>query len=389
MGVWGTWHNCVDRVSAPRMRPIVLGRTCAVSPYRATLRAVRLVGPGYTPCMLGPHRYRGTLVLCAVALLCLSTGVGPRSVGGAEGYPLSPHGRVGVYLTSYAACDSDTLAGLYGARARGELNAVVVNVKNMHGEITYASSVAAALRVGAVVARLDLRSFVRALHARGIYVIARQVLFYDPKLAAALGCEGDWVDPALPEVIDYNLRVAEEVAGYGVDELQFDYVRYPDDKAIGVVFEERRRAVTAFVEQAARLLSGRVHLSVDVFGRVLWPWNARGIDPIGQVLEDLAAVSDTVSPMVYPSHYSEPKYTQDPYRAVFDGLASGTQRTSTPLRPFLQVFDRGVPEHMPLRDYISAQIRAAQDSDADGYLFWHPACDYEELYQVLGSVARP
>jgi hypothetical protein len=290
-----------------------------------------------------------------------------------------------VYLTAYAAADPGLMDGVLAACARGDLNAVVINVKNMHGEITYRSNVNEALAIGAVTARLDLPTFVRGLQARGIYVIARQVLFYDPVLSTAHGGDDPWVDPANPAVIDYNLRIAEEVAGLGVDEVQFDYVRYPDDEAIGTVFHQRREAVAAFVRTAAQRLSGRVHVSVDVFGRVLWPWNAQGIDPIGQVLEDLAAVTDLVSPMVYPSHYSEARYTQDPYRAVFEGLRCGAERVTTPLRPFLQAFERGVPKTMSLNAYIAEQIRAAEDGGADGYLFWHPACAYGPLYEVLAS----
>jgi hypothetical protein len=309
--------------------------------------------------------------------------VGPRAVGGAEGYPLSPHGRVGVYLTSHAAGTHALLEGIYAACDRGDLNAVVINVKNMHGHITYHSTIDAP--AGAINARLDLGGLVRSLHRRGIYVIARQVLFYDPQLAASLKYSGPWVDPADPQVIDYNLRLAEDVARFGVDELQFDYIRYADDAPIGGAFAQRREAVSSFIRQAARRLSGRVHLSVDVFGRVLWPWNARGIDPIGQVLEDFAEPCDIISPMVYPSHYSEDRYTQDPYRTVFDALTHGTARVSTPLRPFLQAFERGVPDTMPLTVYIEAQIRAAEACGADGYLFWHPACEYGPLYRVLAS----
>jgi hypothetical protein len=137
------------------------------------------------------------------------------------------------------------------------------------------------------------------------------------------------------------------------------------------------------LQRARQLLSGRVVLSVDVFGRVLWEWNKKRIDPIGQSLEEIAAYVDLISPMLYPSHYKEQRYKDDPYVVVKEAMVSGKARVATPLRPFLQAFDQAIPSSLTLETYIQAQIQAAQDSGANGYLFWHPACDYTSLYMVL------
>ncbi|UCF10152.1 MAG: hypothetical protein JSW65_00245 [Candidatus Bipolaricaulota bacterium] len=333
------------------------------------------------------QRSRLLVVALAASLLLLIVGlsVGPLGSGGAHGYPRSPHGRVGVYLTSHAVSVRSILDGILRACERGALNAVVVNVKNMHGEVTFATTSARAREIGAVAERLDLGALTRRLHDLGIYVIARQVLFYDPKLADAQGRDTPWVDPTDDEVVSYNLELAAEVAAMGVDELQFDYIRYPDEDPIGDDYTSRRRAISGFLERARRRLSGRVFLSVDVFGRVLWPWNARGIDPIGQVLEEMAPACTVVSPMVYPSHYSEARYTQDPYGVVRDALRSGAGRIATSIRPFLQAFDRLIPAGMSLTEYIAQQIRAAREWGADGYLFWDPACDYGALFEALST----
>ena len=58
-------------------------------------------------------------------------------------------------------------------------------------------------------------------------------------------------------------------------------------------------------------------------------------------------------------------------------------RVDTPLRPFLQAFDMAIPAGMSLPQYIVAQIRAAEDAEADGYLFWNPRADYSALWQAL------
>ena len=329
------------------------------------------------------YQVRATLVL-----VCLFVGSFlPESDQGAvfeASQELQPgHGLVGVYLTSYAVGKPEIMDGVLEACRAGMLNAVVINVKNMYGEITYRSQISFARRLGGVTDRLDLARIIPSLRAEGIYVIARQVLFYDPIFAAYRGYEHEWVPVDDELAMSYNLAIAEEVADLGFDEIQFDYVRYADEGEYVATYEDRYAAVERFLGEASRRLSGRVAVSADLFGRVLWPWNLKRIDPIGQSLEGVSPMLDFISPMLYPSHYSEQKYRDDPYLTVHDALTAGTQRVDTPIRPFLQAFDRYLPANMSLEEYIREQIRAAEECGADGYLFWHPACDYAALYAAL------
>lgn len=296
----------------------------------------------------------------------------------------SPHGRIGIYLTSHGVTKPSILEDLLRAVNAGTLNAVVINVKNMHGEITYDSTVPLANKIGAATGRLDLPELLSTLRGNGLYLIARQVVFYDPKLSTYLGsADAPWVLPSDQQAVQYNLDIAQEVASLGFDELQFDYIRYPDEGTLTPIYEEHYRNVNRFLQKARHLLAGKIYLSADIFGRVLWDWNTKRIDPIGQSLEEMAASVDLFSPMLYPSHYRETYYRDDPYRVVSEALACGQARIDTPFRPFLQTFDRDIPVGMSLEDYISAQIRAARAAGADGYLFWHPACDYTALYNAL------
>lgn len=305
-----------------------------------------------------------------------------------QGSPLSyegasSHNKVGIYLTSYAIGKEGVLAGLEKAVKDGKLNAVVINVKNMHGEITYTSHVGLATRIGSSTGRVDMANLITRLHEQHVYVIARQVLFYDPKLANYLGYSDPWVYADDDVAVQYNLDIAQEVASLGVDEIQFDYVRYSDNGDLVAVYDSRYRAINAFLDYAKQLLGGRVKLSVDVFGRVLWNWNKKKIDPIGQSLEEIAPMVDFISPMVYPSHYSEQRYRDDPYGVVKEALLTGKSRVTTSLRPFLQAFDRYIPIGMTIEDYIRSQVRAANEVGTDGYLFWNPSCDYQALYRAL------
>jgi len=130
-------------------------------------------------------------------------------------------------------------------------------------------------------------------------------------------------------------------------------------------------------------------LSVDVYGRVMFPWNARRIDPIGQHLEGMAQWVDVVSPMLYPSHYAEQEFEEDPYGTVRRRLEYGRARIATPLRPYLQAFEMALPAGTTLVEYIVAEIEGAEVGKANGYLFWNPRSDYTALWEALGSRVGP
>ncbi len=291
--------------------------------------------------------------------------------------------RVGIYLTSHALAMPDVVSGFLAAREAGKLNALVINVKNMHGELTYDSDVPLADLIDASTGRIDFPLLLPELRRRGFYLIARQVVFFDPLLAEHYGLSTDWLPADSAEAREYNLAIAEEVAGFGFDEIQFDYIRYADGGELAPAYEARYEAIESFLAEARSRLGGRIVLSADLFGRVLWSWNERRIDPIGQSLEGICRYVDFVSPMLYPSHYVEQTYRDDPYGVVSDALTGAKERVGARFRPFLQAFDLKIPTGMSLEEYIAAQIRAARDAGADGYLFWHPACDYAALYNVL------
>ncbi len=336
--------------------------------------------------------YRFALLVLVVGVVGIQwLGTAPAAV--VLSTPASPargpsvNGRRGVYLTAYAASQIRLLEETLDQLVRYNLNTVVVDVKNNHGEVCYASEVPLAQEVGAVKPLLDLGALVRAGHARGVYVIARQVVFYDPHLARRLGlASAPWVLPTVEVATSYNLALAAEVARAGFDEIQFDYIRFPDDGPIGPDYSARCQAVEAFLARAREHLS--LPISVDVYGRVTFPWNARRIDPIGQHLEGIAQWVDAVSPMVYPSHYVEQAFKDDPYRTVLQATRDAVGRASITVRPYLQAFDMAIPHGMTLPAYIAAQIRAVEDAGADGYLFWNPRSDYTALWQALAQRPR-
>jgi hypothetical protein len=280
------------------------------------------------------------------------------------------------------------------------LNALVIDLKGDRGLIPYPSRLPLAAKIGAQKLRTipDLKELATSLRGKGIYLIARIVVFKDDLLAAAHpqwairtaggGLWKDreglaWIDPSRREAWDYPLSVAEEAAAAGFDEIQFDYVRFPD--AVGLAFanasDENARvaAITDFLREARkRLTPYNVFTAMDAFGYVCWNQNDTGI---GQRIEDLATAVDIVSPMLYPSgfQFGIPGYrnpVQHPYEIVRLSLDECKRRTAgTPVRyrPWLQAFtDYAFGGKAFGADEIAKQTKASRDAGTDGWMLWNP-----------------
>ena len=273
----------------------------------------------------------------------------------------------GLYLSFWGVGSATLRNGVWDTAARAHLNAVVIDVKGDRGFISHRTLVQAAIRAGAnrTVTLVNPAALLADLHRRGLYAIGRIVVFKDSPLALSrndLGVktaqgklfvdhEGlSWTDPFRKEVWDYNISIAIEAAREGFDEIQFDYVRFPDKK--GLVFarannETNRRAAIANFLAAARksLVPFNVFLSADNFGYVCWNEGDTGI---GQCFSDIGPMVDYISPMLYPSSFQfgipgVRNPMSDPYRIVFASLRRAEERTNFPsntFRPWLPSVQR-------------------------------------------------
>jgi hypothetical protein len=345
----------------------------------------------------------GIVVAGLAALLLVITQVG-RPAHPMSKFALTPslndHARIdrsgglpdvrGVYLPAAVAANTKKLQEILENSRRIGFNAIVIDIKDNHGTVAYDSKTPLTQEIGARVDLLKLDELVPYLKKLGFYVIARQVLFYDPKLAThfnALNTAKEphrWVSPADDRVQEYNLAIAEEAAAGGFDELQFDYIRWPDGGAYQPIYTNRYEAMKRFLERVHQRLHLQIRLSADVFGRTLWSWNTKKIDPIGQHLETFAEFFDALSPMIYPSHYETEELRADPYGTVKKSLESGLKR-QLPLRPFVQAFEMRIPRHLSYTQYIRAQVRATRDMGITSYLFWNPKGDYSALWRALSE----
>ena len=312
----------------------------------------------------------------------------------------------GIYVTQTSAATERIFTLVKELKPLG-LNTVVFDVKDMDGIVAYKTEVPLAIKTGARRETIrDMGKLIAMLHDQGIHVVARQVLFHDkwvaqrePRLALQSKKGGPWrekgrlvwLDPNHPEVQDYNLAIARELADLGVDEIQFDYIRFPamgDTKNIAYSFDRDKirkdEVITAFLKRAYEDLHPRgVLLSIDLFGVVAWD---EGVDVkiTGQRMEDLGKYVDVISPMVYPSHFYPPfdgfKYPAwEPYYFVYQGVlrtAKKTDGTGVVIRPWLQAFPFMVKNRFNA-DYVATQIKASYDAGGIGWLLWDAQNQYD------------
>ena len=317
---------------------------------------------------------------------------------------LIPFTSKALYLSFYGIGDRGLRESAIKLIDGTELNTLVIDVKGDKGMIPYKSSVPLAAEVGAqrITTVREMAPLMKSLKEKGIYTIARIVVFKDNPLAlgkphwAVKNQSGEmwvdrenlaWVDPFNKEVWDYNINIAVEAAQYGFDEIQFDYVRFPDASAprfsMPNTEENRVQAISGFLMEARRRLTPyNVFVSGDVFGYVCWNLNDT---KIGQRLEDLSAHLDYLCPMLYPSgfQYGIPGYRNPvatPYEIIYLSLKRAQERTNLPshrFRPWLQAFRDYAFDGRYFNDKeIMGQIKAAEGFGSHGWMLWNPRNSY-------------
>ncbi len=306
----------------------------------------------------------------------------------------------GIYATGYTA-GSQNIERLIDLIDKTELNALVLDIKDASGYLTTPLQLDTELSVNAFAYKIkDLNGLVARLKEKDIYAIARIVVFKDPvaagkypELAVQKKSGGIWRDyqgkawtnPFKKEVWDYNLAVALAAARAGFQEIQFDYVRFPADGPLKEVVypggkgKNKAETIAEFLAYAReRLRREGVYVSADVFGLTCSAQDDLGI---GQKIELIAAGTDYVSPMVYPSHYAPGSYgiknpNASPYRTVYRSLTDAvykTRGTGSIIRPWLQDFSYGYPYGAK---EVRAQIKATYDAGLKEWILWNPSNHY-------------
>ncbi len=330
--------------------------------------------------------------------------------------------KKGVYLSAYKA-SGDGIGDIFTFLEKNRMNSVVVDFKDDFGNLTYNSEIKKAAEMGNVKNYINLEDFIEKAKKNNIYVIARIVVFKDRQLYhyrdysyAAWDVSGEgpwrnmlkngdnppeqrefWVDPFSEDVWDYNIEIAHELEKKGVDEIQFDYIRFPTDGDLSKVKYRYRKknmlhneALESFLKKAREEIS--IPISTDLYGFNGWyrmgNWNGQQIDMVSRYV-------DVISPMFYPSHFPRKFLEKTPYleraeRIYSEGSsrAAAIVRGRSVIRPFVQAFLIGGErefEKPVYTDYLKRQLKGLSGTMASGFTLWNASGSY---YMVTENTAE-
>lgn len=325
----------------------------------------------------------------------------------------------GIYVSAYVAGMEEMMDKIIQQIDRTELNAVVIDVKDDHGKITFSMDSPMIQELGACTGYIpDIRKLVAKLKEHGIYLIARIPAFRDPYLAQIRPewcCKQQdgsvfqdrsgmaWVNPYKQEAWDYLVEIGKMAGKAGFDEVQFDYIRFCTERGMNqVIFEEsdvqnrdRQEIILEFIRYAYDALAKEgLFVSADVFGVVM----SSGEDAcsVGQDFAEMASSLDYLCPMIYPSHYSDGYFgiahpDTRPYDTVTAALAeskvslaqTGQAAEAEPavkavIRPWLQDFTASyLPHHISYGpQQVREQIQAVYDAGYEEWILWDAAVSY-------------
>jgi len=308
------------------------------------------------------------------------------------------NGIKGIYLNGYHFTNEEKMTSFDEILLNTFVNTVVLDVKTDNGHLLYDSKIPEVEELNNERIKYNSASLKEFKEKYDIYLIGRVVAFQDPlfskkyiessiiDLSTGLQYSQNdqyFLDPSDIKSRTYILNIALEACALGFDEIQFDYIRYPDTSKQDLKYdqesnlENRVNNINSFLSNATKELHNIGCLSsADIFGYVL---NAKSDNGIGQYLESIVKSVDFISPMIYPSHYSSGSFGYDkpnnyPYEVITASLNDGLNRGVNPvnLRPFLQGF-------WHTSEGVRLNIKAAEDKDLD-WIVWNNSSNYKLDY---------
>jgi hypothetical protein len=321
---------------------------------------------------------------------------------------LTPFVARALYSPSSVFEATGRLDALLDLIDRTDANAMVIDVKETDGNLYWATDLAAATEVGAVMQQplFQLDELLPKLKERGIYTIARMVVMKDntlgsarPDLAVTNTATGEpwrdyrggiWLDPYNAGVAEYIAALAGDLADKGFDEVQLDYVRFFSDgdyTTADTNLPNTQSFRLPAIRRLFRLVSDalvtkRAFFSADVFPISFIATDDQGI---GQRPEVIMPYVDYFSPMVYPSHYGPYTFgfenpNDHPYEVIDETLKLMNQERAglrMVIRPWIQDFGYG-PFPPYTADQILQEMKAASDNGAQGWMIWNAQARFTE-----------
>jgi hypothetical protein len=278
----------------------------------------------------------------------------PRPVPAEEpaSLPKSPFGMQGIYLQQYTALTPARLERLIEKSLDVGIDTLVVDLWSRTNKYKQA-----------------------ALHIqeRGLKYVPRITMFADGGNHEQVHDRAVWEE---------RWQLANYALELGAKDIQLDYIRYSSKTSASPQNALDIREVLRFFKKRINERGGR--LQIDVFGEV-------GYGPslhIGQDMTLFAPDIDGVCPMVYPSHYKPyEEHLHQPYETVHSSLV-GIQRqmggAKVPVFAYIELFNHRFKLTTEQRvDYIRAQLRAAREARAEGWIAWSAGNKYDILFDLL------
>ncbi len=315
----------------------------------------------------------------------------------------------GIYVSSFAASSKNRIDKLIDIAKYCNLNTFVVDFKDDYGYLSYGSKLKLAKEMGSSRDLIDVDYLFSKAKENNIKIIARVTSFRDPiaynydnhKFAIWSKSKNEpwsgaksiekWIDPYNEEYLNYLIDVAKEIEGFGVYEIQFDYVRVPaEGKTSDIKYRYKTKNIShnvqlsSFFKKAKESL--KLPVSADFFGYQCWYKISKHI---GQDIYLSSMILDAIYPMYYPSHFSKGFYSKDlnqiqTAKLIYkDGIIRAFENSnySIAIRPWIQAFKLDVKEDYV--SYIKAQLEGVREAGINSYIFWNPSSDYDILYQVF------
>ncbi len=321
-----------------------------------------------------------------------------------------------LYINAEAIVDADAFIEL--ASQCSGINAFVVDIKDCYidTQLAYESPVGklyAPSTENIPNSFETYRSSMKKLKDAGYYLIGRITAFKDDSFAIdnpdeALVYEGElyqygsvkWPSVFSRKMWEYDVALAlEAVEEMGFDEIQFDYVRLPEDvedvDLKNRYGETRAQAVTNFLRYAAEILHDRgIYVSADVFGETSGDNDSRFscfVSYYGQFWPAISNAVDAISSMPYPDHFSYYAYGiaepwNEPGELMYRwGRATSHAQENTydpaRCRTWIMAQNSDVYEVFYDESFIKAQIDGLREAGVlDGYMTWNAASSISKYY---------
>jgi hypothetical protein len=319
-----------------------------------------------------------------------------------------------LYVNRWTAQSSRKMQKLFAIADSSEINGLVIDMKDEFG-LNFRTKNAKFLKYAGTRSYVhDVSALLDSVKAHGLIPIARVVTFKDPVTAAAnpdwtiRQPDGTtwmdkeqlpWVNPYNRDLWEYDLGVAVELGQLGFEEIQFDYIRFPEPyqslpkQVFPGATTSKPTVLAEFLRTARERLNAiGVRTTADVFGFVA---TVHGPLEVGQEWEKLTPVTDVLLPMVYPSHFPHgslgvERPNADPYRIIKISLDTARVRDAKlgivkaeHVRPWLQAFTLGKMQPPYGPDQLKEQKRAAYDAGYQGWVLWNPGSNYESFVPGL------